>query len=47
MMRSTRNFKDPDAFIPERWLKDPQYATDDLGASQPFSFGPRNCIGKK
>ncbi|KAK5459698.1 hypothetical protein LTS15_003827 [Exophiala xenobiotica] len=46
MMRSTRNFKDPDAFIPERWLKDPQYATDDLGASQPFSFGPRNCIGK-
>ncbi|EXJ87189.1 hypothetical protein A1O3_04148 [Capronia epimyces CBS 606.96] len=47
MARSFRNYKNPDSFVPERWLKDPDYADDDLSASQPFSFGPRNCIGKK
>ncbi|EXJ66783.1 uncharacterized protein A1O5_09978 [Cladophialophora psammophila CBS 110553] len=46
MTHTSRNFKDPDSFVPERWLKDPLYKTDDLAASQPFSFGPRNCIGK-
>jgi len=38
-------FKDPDTFNPERWL-DPQ-CTDNLGASQPFLLGARNCIGQK
>ena len=47
MFHSFRNFEDPDSFIPERWLKDPKYAGDDRTALQPFSFGPRNCIGKK
>ncbi|KAH8786726.1 cytochrome P450 [Hyaloscypha sp. PMI_1271] len=37
-------FKDPDTFNPERWL-DPQ-CTDNLGASQPFLLGARNCIGQ-
>lgn len=37
------NFKDPLAFNPERWLgKD----GDILEASQPFSLGPRGCVGK-
>jgi hypothetical protein len=42
---SAENFKDPFAFIPERWL-DPD-CTDTLDASQPFSLGPRNCIGRQ
>jgi len=41
-----RNFRDPDAFVPERWLGDPQYEGDNFAGCQPFSFGPRNCVGK-
>ncbi|PGH01470.1 hypothetical protein AJ79_07908 [Helicocarpus griseus UAMH5409] len=45
--RSESNFAKPDCFIPERWLgNDPQFATDKKEALQPFSFGPRNCLGK-
>lgn len=40
------HFKDPDAFIPERWI-DSAYDGDIKKAAQPFSLGPRNCIGKK
>ncbi|KAH7146262.1 cytochrome P450 [Dactylonectria macrodidyma] len=39
------NFKDPYSFRPERWL-DKANATDKLGASNPFSLGPRGCIGR-
>lgn len=39
------NFKDCDDFIPERWI-DPAYNTDLKKAAQPFSLGPRGCIGK-
>ncbi|PVH82038.1 cytochrome P450 monooxygenase-like protein [Cadophora sp. DSE1049] len=42
---SSRNFKDPLEFHPERFLGDKRYAGDDLAALQPFSVGPRNCIG--
>lgn len=41
------NFKNPDAFIPERWLEDPEYKSDLRLASRPFSLGPRGCIGKE
>ncbi|KKY13365.1 putative cytochrome p450 [Diplodia seriata] len=44
--RSPRNFKDPDAFVPERWLPDTGYDGDRKEVLQPFSFGPRNCLGK-
>lgn len=44
---SPRNFRDPESFVPERWLDDPAYKNDDRAAAQPFSLGPRNCIGKK
>lgn len=44
--RSAANFKDPDSFVPERWLGDPRYADDRRDACQPFSYGPRNCIGQ-
>lgn len=47
---SARNFADPERFAPERWLDeggaDPRYAADRRGASQPFSTGPRGCMGK-
>lgn len=38
-------FHDPDTFKPERWL-DPNCA-DTKEASQPFSLGPRGCLGRK
>jgi len=43
---STHNFRDPDKFVPERWIGDPRYEDDKMDAWQPFSFGPRNCIGR-
>ncbi|KAL4926326.1 cytochrome P450 [Aspergillus undulatus] len=39
------NFRDCDTFIPERWLDD-AYSTDVKSGMQPFSLGPRGCIGK-
>jgi cytochrome P450 len=44
---STRNFKNPDKYIPERWLGDAEYKDDIRESFNPFSFGPRNCLGKK
>ncbi len=43
---SADNFRNPDEFIPERWI-DPEYGTDKKLASRPFSLGPRGCIGKE
>lgn len=45
--RSEKNFKDPDIFVPERWLGDPRYAGDNRDVYHPFSHGARSCIGKK
>ena len=42
---SERNFQDPYVFRPERWM-DKENTTDKLGASNPFSLGPRGCIGR-
>ncbi|GME59326.1 Cytochrome P450 [Neofusicoccum parvum] len=44
--RSPINFKDPNSFIPERWLPGTGYEDDKKDACQPFSTGPRNCLGK-
>jgi cytochrome P450 len=44
---STRNFSDPETYAPERWLGDKKYEDDKRETANPFSFGPRNCIGKK
>ncbi|CAD0088154.1 unnamed protein product, partial [Aureobasidium vineae] len=44
--QSTTNFRNPTNFVPERFLGDPEYATDNIAALQPFSLGPRNCLGK-
>ena len=42
---SPENFVDPEDFRPERWLK--RDSSERLEASQPFSMGPRGCIGRK
>ncbi|KAF2726932.1 cytochrome P450 [Polyplosphaeria fusca] len=46
--RSPLHFARPLEFLPERWLADkPEEFKEDnaSGIYQPFSFGPRNCIG--
>jgi cytochrome P450 len=45
--RQKSNWRDPDSFVPERWLGDERYKADNKGAFAPFSVGPRNCIGVK
>ncbi|KAI1075503.1 cytochrome P450 [Whalleya microplaca] len=37
---------DPMVYAPERWLDDPRFKDDKLEAMQPFSLGPRNCVGR-
>ena len=45
---SPTNFSNPTSFIPERYLEkhDPQFDGDKHAVVQPFSTGPRNCIGQ-
>jgi averantin hydroxylase len=45
--RSPQNFHRPDEFLPQRWQGRGEFANDRQGASQPFSIGPRNCIGRE
>lgn len=44
---SARNFSEPEAFKPERFLEPERFPHDNFDVLQPFSMGPRNCIGKK
>ncbi|CAH0038772.1 unnamed protein product [Clonostachys solani] len=44
--RNPNYYQLPDSFIPERWQDDLQFNSDAKKVFQPFSFGPRNCIGK-
>jgi cytochrome P450 len=47
MYMSPKVFGDPLAFVPERWTGDERFANDERSALQPFSVGPRDCLGKK
>lgn len=43
------NWEDPHKFDPERWLRDPNYATDPAtGVPRfvPFGIGPKACIAQ-
>lgn len=44
--RSEDNWHLPNQFIPERWTGDERFKDDNHTSFQPFSFGPRNCIGR-
>ena len=45
--RNPKNFHSPDSFIPERWLgEDEKSSKDNKQVLQPFSLGPRGCLGK-
>ena len=46
--RSSLHFAEPTSFIPGRHLPthDPKFENDSKAILQPFSFGPRNCIGR-
>ncbi|KAF1841975.1 cytochrome P450 monooxygenase-like protein [Cucurbitaria berberidis CBS 394.84] len=41
-----KNFKMPMEYIPERWLGDSRFDSDEKLALQPFSVGSRDCVGK-
>ncbi|KAH7116764.1 cytochrome P450 [Dendryphion nanum] len=47
---SSANFVEPDSFIPERFMDTPasreRFSSDVKKAAQPFSTGPRGCIGR-
>ncbi|KAH7330188.1 cytochrome P450, partial [Rhexocercosporidium sp. MPI-PUGE-AT-0058] len=43
---SSANFKRPYDFIPERWMGASEFKEDKRRAVNPFSVGPRNCIGR-
>ncbi|OAF62286.1 hypothetical protein VC83_00853 [Pseudogymnoascus destructans] len=38
------NLREPNSFIPERWLGDSRFASDAKDVLQSFLVGPRNCI---
>jgi len=40
------NFTKPEEFHPERFLGAEEFKNDNFDIMQPFSVGPRNCIGK-
>ena len=44
--RSPQNFTRPAEFDPLRWTDEGRHEKDRLDTLEPFSTGPRNCIGK-
>ncbi|KAL6231961.1 hypothetical protein BDW75DRAFT_247543 [Aspergillus navahoensis] len=46
MYRNPEYFTEPEEYIPERWMGDPRFKNDNRSVVQPFSYGPRNCIGR-
>ncbi|RMZ71677.1 cytochrome p450 [Pyrenophora seminiperda CCB06] len=46
MYTDPQYFKKATEFVPERWLGDPEFENDQRQCVQPFSVGPRDCLGK-
>ena len=47
VQRNPKYWKEPDSFIPERWLVGPEHPLYPVkGAWRPFEHGPRNCLGQ-
>jgi cytochrome P450 len=47
LYRREEYFTEPTSFHPERFLGDPRFANDRRDGIQPFSVGPRNCLGRQ
>ena len=47
MYMNESNFKRPKEFLPQRWLGDGEFDSDERQCLQPFSVGSRDCVGKK
>lgn len=47
MNHNPESFEDPETFIPERWLGDARFESDNHDAFQPFGVGPRSCAGRR
>jgi cytochrome P450 len=45
---SSANFRDPEAFLPERWLPEGKdhFESDSKAVFEPFSTGQRSCLGR-
>jgi cytochrome P450 len=45
---SSLNWTEPNSFLPERWLpaENTRFAHDNHATLQPFSVGPRSCLGR-
>ncbi|KAH6894738.1 cytochrome P450 [Thelonectria olida] len=46
LYRNPNYFVSPDSFLPERWLNIPRLGNNSTRAFRPFSYGPRDCLGK-
>jgi cytochrome P450 len=46
MHHDARFWRNPEDFIPERWIPGNGYDNDNHDAFKPMSLGPRNCIGQ-
>jgi cytochrome P450 len=47
IQRNSNYWPEPDAFLPERWLVEPDHSLySPKGGWRPFEAGPRNCIGQ-
>jgi len=44
---SADNWTKPFEYRPERFTGDAEFASDKTDVLQPFSIGPRNCVGRK
>jgi len=46
MFHSESNFSNAGSFVPERWLDVNNRLKSESKAFMPFSYGPRNCLGR-